>query len=139
MWPHLLKRLLALDYASYEAFSKSGNTVVTVTGTCSKDKCHLQPVGLHESSCRLFQLCKARLAHVHSPSTTKHLYTVKKRKADMMDGEIGFTSLLWVPAGRGERQMVHSTSLRKMSSHGFTRPFSSERCGLGTRLPGYVP
>jgi len=34
LWQQLLKRLLALDCTSYEGFSTSGNTFVTVTGTC---------------------------------------------------------------------------------------------------------
>lgn len=35
----------------------------------------------------------------------------KKRGADSVDGEGGFKSLLWVPAGMGERQMAHMSSL----------------------------
>jgi len=36
--------------------------------------------------------------------------TAKKREADLLDSKGGFKSLLWVPTGRGERQMVRSTS-----------------------------
>ena len=139
MWRHVLKQLLPVNYSSYEAFSKSGNAVVTVTGTAVRTDVTYNLLDCMNHLAGFFQLRKAWLAHVHSPSTVKHLYTVKKRKADMMDGEGGFTSLLWVPAGRGEWQVVHSTSLRRMSRHGFTRPFYSKRYGLGTRLPGYVP
>ena len=34
----------------------------------------------------------------------------KKWEADSLGGKGGFKSLLWVPAGRGEQHIVHSTS-----------------------------
>ena len=42
-----------------------------------------------------------QIAHVDS----------QKREADSLGGEGGLKSLLWVPAGRGERQIAHSTLL----------------------------
>ena len=117
-WRQLLKQLLALDWSSCEGFSMSGNTVFT---SCSKDRGRLQSVGWRESSCHgyyiihgfaaFFQLCRARLSRLHSPSTTmSSCRQPKKWEADSLGGEGGLKSLLWVPVGRGERQIVHSTS-----------------------------
>ena len=50
LWRQLLKQLLALHCASCEGFSMSGNAVVIVTGTGSKDSGCLQSVGWLESS-----------------------------------------------------------------------------------------
>jgi len=121
LWQQLLKRLVALDCASCESFSTSGNSC-HLTGTCSKNRGHLQSVGRHESSCHgyyiilglaaFFWLRRARLTCLHSPSTTMGSRRHPKKNgkhADSLGGE-GFKSLLWVPTGRGEQQIVHSTS-----------------------------
>ena len=48
---------------------------------------------------------------LHSPSTPMgSRRQPRKQKADSLGGEGGLKSLLWVPAGRGERQIIHSTS-----------------------------
>ena len=88
----------------------SGNAVFT---SCSKGRGRLQSVGWRESSCRgyyiihglaaFFQLCKAWLAL----SLGSHRQP-RKQKADSLGGEGGLKSLLWVPAGRGERQIVQT-------------------------------
>ena len=73
-WRQLLKRLFALDCASYEDFSISGNTAVTVTGTCKlQGQRSFIAYNLLEGMNHLasfFQLHEAQLAHVHSHSTT---------------------------------------------------------------------
>ena len=69
LWRQLLKWLLALDCARCEGFSMSGNSC-HITGTCSNNKVAynrwtawivLQP---------FFQLHKAGLTCIHSPSNT---------------------------------------------------------------------
>ena len=120
----LLKRLLVFDCASCEGFSTSGNAVVTVTGTCNKNRSRLQSVGRHELSCSLFPASQSMaytrtlsLHHISSDGLTetaakKKIQKNKQQKknkgeADLLDSKGGFKSLPWVPTGRGEQQMVH--------------------------------
>jgi len=70
LWRQLLKRLLALDCASYESFSKSGNTVVTVTEHAARPDVPYNLLDCMNHLATFFQLFKAWLARVHSPSTT---------------------------------------------------------------------
>ena len=85
-----------------------------LTGTCSKkwEVTYSLLDGMNRLAA-FIQLCKAWLTCIHSPSTMVVSHRLpKKQEADSLDGEGGFKSLLWVPAGRGERQMVslHSAS-----------------------------
>jgi len=50
------------------------------------------------------------LPALHSPSTTMGPVDCQKMGTDLLGSEGGFKSLLWIPAGRGERQIIHSTS-----------------------------
>jgi len=58
-----------LDCASYEAFLKSGNTVVTVTEHAAGTDVAYNLLDCMNRLAAFFQLCKARLACVYSPST----------------------------------------------------------------------
>jgi len=81
------------------------------------------------------------LSMVLQPSTMIGLLRQpKKREADSLGGKGGFKSLLWVPAGRGEWQIIRSTpSLLKWVAV-IVLVLDMEalrvvhRCGLGTRL-----
>ena len=120
MWRQLLKRLIALDCASCEGFSTSGNAVFTSQEHAARtedaynllDGMNRLAMGhgyyIIHGLAAFFQLRRARLTP--SPSTMMgSLRQPKKRESDSLGGEGGFKSLLWVPSGRGERQIVRST------------------------------
>ena len=73
----------------------------------------LQSVGWHESSCSLFPALQS-MAYTHTISL-HHLVAVMglhrlPKTGDSLDGKGGFKSLLMVLTGKGEWQMVQSTS-----------------------------
>ena len=86
-----------------------------LTATCSKNRGCLQSVGRHESSCHGYYIIhglaaffRLRRVRFDSPSTTMDSRRQpKKREADSLGGEGGFKSLLRVPTGRGEWQILY--------------------------------
>ena len=118
-----MKQLLALDCISYEGFSTSGNTAVTSQEHPARTEVAynlldgmnrlavgtmlsmvLQPFSsFAEHGLHTYTLPPPRWAHVDN----------QKMESRPMGSEGGFKSHLWVPMGRVERQIIHSTSLLK--------------------------
>ena len=108
LWRQLLKQLLVLGSASYEAFSKAGNTVVTVTGTRSEDRCHLQSVGIvlqlfsrfPKHGLRAYTLPPPLSSHRLPKNGKQTLWTVKEASQ----------AFYGYPQTEVSGKMVHSTS-----------------------------
>ena len=101
------KRLLALNGASCEGFQHQETWCHL---TAKAEVAHNLLDGMNHLAA-FFQLHKPRLSCVHSHSTTMGSCKLpKKPEADSLGGEGGFKSLVCVPAGRGEQQMVHNMS-----------------------------
>ena len=101
LWRQLLKRLLALDCASCEGFSKSGNTVFTSQEHAARTEvaCDLlDGINRLAMGTMVLQPSSSFAEHgLHSPSTTMgSRRQLKKQKADSLGDEGGFESLLWV-------------------------------------------
>jgi len=71
----------------------------------------------HISSDGLTEAAAKKKKTKKNKTTTTTTKKKNKQEADLLDSKGGFKSLLWVPMGRDEQQMVHSTSYPEMSSH----------------------
>jgi len=100
LWQQLLKRLLALDCTSYEGFSTSGNTFVTVTGTCKlKGQRSFIAYNLLEGMNHIASFFQLHKNGLHVPLNSSNWAPVdcqkkRNREADYLDGEGGFISVV---------------------------------------------
>jgi len=89
-----------------EGFSTSGNAVVTSQEHAARTEVTYNLLEDMNGLAAISQLCKGQLTCVHLPSTTMGSRRLSKNGKQTHWAK----SLLWVPAGRGERQIAHSTS-----------------------------
>ena len=118
LWRQLLKRLLALDCASCEGITMSGNTVVTSQEHAARSEVAYNLLNGMNWLAVFIQLCKARLTCIHSPSTPVVSHRLLRSRL------VGRRKRLQKPSmGTWYRGQVVSLHSPELSSHNRAEPF----------------